>query len=164
MFDDHDHCPTAHCWSAVACICTLYPTPSPWLPCTKPETTQDGNVTVPIVGGAGSEEKESTKPDITEGGNATIPFVGEVGGDERDSGVAAAVSQDDEGVVQHRVTATLEELTSYESFFGEKESVMMIASSAHESASTTQGDDDDSTHGEKLSFCFSTAFRSSCRT
>lgn len=137
------------CSAALLCSrCTLHP--APWLACTKPEITQDGNVTVPIVGGMGSEDGESTKPDIIQDSNATVPIiVGGVGNEEgRDSGVTS-VLQDDEGVVRHRITVTMEELTTHQHFFGEEQSVMVIASDARESASKTQADDDDSTHGKR---------------
>lgn len=131
--------------------CTLYPTPSPSLPCTKPELTQDGNVTVPIVGGAGSEEGESTKPIIIEDGNATLPIIvgGVDGEDGRYLGVASAPQN--EVVVQHNgITVTLEDMASHEYFFGEEQGVKVTASSAHESASATQADEEDSTHGKIL--------------
>lgn len=156
MFDDDDrYCPTAHCYSAVARALYPVPSPSPSLPCTKPEITQDGNVTVPIVGGAGNEEGESTKPIIIEDGNATLPIiVGGVDGEEgRDLGVVSVPQN--EVVVQHnRITVTLEDIASHEYFFGEEQSVTVTASSAHESASATRADDEDTTRGKRLQPAF----------
>lgn len=111
-------------FSAVAC--TLHP--ALWLLCAKPEVIDDGNTTVPIVGGVGGED----------------------GGD---AGVASA--SQNETAVQHRITVAFDELTSHEQTFGEEMSGTAISSAAHESASTTQKEDGDSTHGERFLPAFS---------
>lgn len=109
--------------------CRLHPAPSPLFSPIKPEITEDGNATVPIVEGVDGEE----------------------GGD---LGVASA--HQDNTAVRHRVTVVVEELSSHQHFFGDDMSITVIASAAHESASTTQQDrGEDNTHGERLQPSFS---------
>lgn len=116
FFDDQDHCPAATLLSLAPCICIM-------ATLTQSEISEDGNATVPIVGGVDGED----------------------GGD---SGVASA--HQNETVVQHCTTATLEELTPHELVFGEELSATVISFAAHASASTTQEWDDDDTNGERL--------------
>lgn len=120
------HC-SLHCFSAVAC--TLHLAPSPFLSSTKPEITEDGNATVPIVGGDGGEE----------------------GGD---SGLASA-PHDEAAVTQHHTTMSAEEHIAQHHFPGEETSVPDAAPEAQESASTTQKEDDNNAHGERLQPSFS---------
>ena len=112
-----------NCYFAV--VCAVHPAPSPFLSSIKPDIIEDDNATIPIVGGIGGEEG-------------------------RNSGVTSG--HQDETVVQHRITVTMEELSVREHFFGEDMSVTVIASAAHESTSTSQQEARDgvNTHGERL--------------